>query len=153
MIFIFAFAFHVTFGLEFCNFSTVGLSFRTLFLTLIGVEGFDYQSMYSKNSHMTPVLVASFSFLGFFLILTLAIAIVEQAYDKVKKKYRREKCEPTNLSAYCLAMSLWFHRVNLPSNYYHYQRKCESSEGEDLTRMSDSELPYLQKIKKLPPAT
>jgi hypothetical protein len=87
--------------------------------------------MYEKNPIMAPFLVIFFSFKGFFLILTLVIAIVERAYDKAGDKYDKEKHQPTNLQSYFLAVWLWMSGANLPRN--HYVRMHAPAEEEDGT--------------------
>jgi hypothetical protein len=85
--------------------------------------------MYEKNPIMAPFLVIFFSFKGFFLILTLVIAIVERAYDKAGDKYDKEKNQPTNLQSYFLAVRLWMSGANLPRNHYVHAPAEEEENG------------------------
>jgi hypothetical protein len=122
ILFTFAFAFHVSFGLEMVEFSTVGTSIRSLCLSLIGSETFQYSQLYQKNSWMAPFLITTFSFLGFFLILTLVIAIVENSYTESVKMYNESKGKPTNLRAWYDAVKLMLAGSNLPSNRFRRAR-------------------------------
>jgi hypothetical protein len=107
LLFVLAFAFHLTFGGEVQGYATMTEAMMTLYLALVGGD-IQYAALVEKSWLVAPVLAVLFTAFGTFVILTVAVAIFTDAYTAAVKLQRGK---PSNLRAYFAALSLVRHHA------------------------------------------
>ena len=76
---------HLLFGHSVKTFSSIGWSFMTIFSIFCG--HFDYTDMKKADSDLAPIFFSFIMVITVFVLLNLFIAILEDAYSRVKSKH------------------------------------------------------------------
>ena len=80
----FAAAFHLGFGSELEAYKDLNQSLISLLLAMLGE--FTFQELLNVNSYLGPVLFGLYVIIVFFVILSMFLAIVDNAYDNVREE-------------------------------------------------------------------
>jgi hypothetical protein len=77
----------LAFGGELAPYRSYEFTLYTLYRSLLGADYFD--EMYEVNRFLGPVLFIAWTLIGFFLLLNMFVAILNDAIDEVKVVYSR----------------------------------------------------------------
>ena len=80
----FAAAFHLGFGQELEAYRDLNQSVISLLLAMLGE--FTFQELLNVNSYLGPILFGLYVIIVFFVILSMFLAIVDNAYDNVREE-------------------------------------------------------------------
>ena len=75
----------LAFGGELAPYRSYEFTLYTLYRSLLGADYFD--EMYEVNRFLGPVLFIAWTLIGFFLLLNMFVAILNDAIDEVKVGY------------------------------------------------------------------
>jgi len=88
IIFCYSLAFHLAFGPDIQDHSTLGLSFATLIRTLFG--DFDYQSLADSDFILGPFMFLFFFFFVGLIVLNLFVAVIFDSYSQEQKTHEKD---------------------------------------------------------------
>ena len=108
VLFGFAMAFYLAFGLHVAAYATVADSLLSMLQLVLGIV--DYEELYRANRLLAPLLFVGFTLLVVFVVANLFLAIVTDAYMRANE--RRALSEHRNVPA--LLRGLLYKRVLTP---------------------------------------
>merc|ERR1719502_1041484 len=82
IMFSYAQAFHMAFGMDLADFKGGVTSIFTLMRMILG--DFDFEALRANNKYLGPLLFLTFIVLVFFILLNMFLAIINDAYTVVK---------------------------------------------------------------------